>query len=55
MSQQAIAELQYLADNITLQDMQMMQSTGGLKSVHEFVQLMISSRITHLQQQEQAA
>lgn len=55
MNKQAVSELQYLADNITLQDLQMMHSHGGLKSVHEFVQLMISSRITHLQQQEQAA
>jgi hypothetical protein len=55
MNKQALIELQYLAQNITLQDMQMMQSMGGLKSVHEFVQLMISSRIKHLQQQEQAA
>jgi hypothetical protein len=55
MNKQAVSELQYLADNITLQDLQMMHTAGGINSVHQFVQMMIDARIQHLQQQEQAA
>lgn len=55
MNKQAVSELQYLADNITLQDLQMMHIAGGINSVHQFVQMMIDARIQYLQQQEQAA
>lgn len=55
MSQKTITELQYLAQNITLQDLQMMHSAGGINSVHQFVQMMIDARMQHLKQQEALA
>jgi len=51
----AISELERIAEFFTEQDLQMMISHGGAKSVQQYIQLSIEMRVKYLKNQQEAA
>jgi len=51
----AISELERIAELFTEQDLQMMISHGGAKSVQQYIQLSIEMRVKYLKNQQEAA